>query len=58
MVFKVEGVDYSAEGIESVRQELISYRDSALEVANFGAAVVLSHTIAYLAYLKELTKDD
>lgn len=52
--FKVDGVDYSPEGIESIRQEIISLRNTALQVNNFQAAVILSHNIAYLAYLKEL----
>lgn len=55
--FKVEGVDYSPEGIESVREALVFYRDNALSANNFEASVILSHAVAYLSYLKELVNE-
>lgn len=45
---KVRGVDYSPEGVESVRQGLIQLRDAALDQGEMEWAVLLSHTIAYL----------
>ena len=50
----IEGIDYSPEGIESAREELITLRDGALEQAEFLWAVILSHAIALLADYKEL----
>ena len=57
MPFKVEGIDYTPEGIENLRQELIKYRDAALKQAAFEETVVLSHTIALLAYLIERERE-
>lgn len=51
---KVDGVDYSPEGIEELRRELARFRDEAMTQGAFGPAVVLSHAIALLAYLAEL----
>lgn len=52
---KVEGVDYSPEGIRALREDVIVYRDRALAAMPEGAemAVVLSHVIALLSYLAE-----
>ena len=60
MPTKVEGIDYSAEGIEALRQDVIKMRDTALScepVPDFHASVILSHAIALLAYLIELVKE-
>jgi hypothetical protein len=52
---QVEGIDYTPEGIESVREALVEYRSRAM--ANWPEGIemtlVLSHAIAQLAYLKE-----
>lgn len=42
------------DSVESIREELIRWRDKALDLKTFnaGAAVVLSHAIAHLARLK------
>jgi hypothetical protein len=53
---RVEGVDYSPEGINAVREELIVLRNGALEQAEFHWAVLLSHVIAYLAEYKEVVE--
>lgn len=57
---KVEGIDYSAGGIEALRIDLIKMRDTALScepVPDFSTAVILSHAIALLAYLIDLVRD-
>jgi hypothetical protein len=56
MTTKVEGIDYTPEGIEALRSDVIVYRNRALDAMPEGAemAVVLSHVLALLAYLKEL----
>lgn len=51
---RVEGVDYSPEGIEALRQELIKFRDEAMKQGAWGPVATLSHTIALLAYLVEI----
>lgn len=53
---KVEGIDYSPDGIEDIREQVIKLRDEAIEQNEFEWVVVLTHTVALLAYLKELTK--
>lgn len=54
--FKVEGVDYSPEGIEGVRLDLIGLRNDAMQHNAFGVGMMLSHVIALLAHLKELVE--
>lgn len=49
---RVDGVDYTPEGVESARTELIALRNGAL--AEFAWATLLSHVIAYLADYREL----
>jgi Zn ribbon nucleic-acid-binding protein len=53
---QVEGIDYSPEGIEELRQELIVQRGEAMKAWPEGihATVVLSHLIALLADYKEM----
>lgn len=55
----VEGVDYSPEGIESVRTELAALRESTFAQwpEAIPATLVLTHAIAQLAYLKELIEN-
>lgn len=59
MPFRVDGIDYTPEGIEALRRDVIVYRNRALDAMAEGAemAVVLSHAIALLAYLGELVKE-
>jgi hypothetical protein len=54
---QVDGVDYSPDGIEKLRQELIAHRDHALGMNEFGYAVTMSHVIALFAYLIEIRKE-
>lgn len=55
MALKVEGVDYSPNGIREVRTNVaIPLRDEALKHGEFGWAVGLSRIIALLAYLAEI----
>jgi hypothetical protein len=55
---KVEGIDYTPEGIEALRADVIKLRDSqyAHWPESIEATLVLSHAIALLAYLRELTE--
>lgn len=57
MAFKVEGIDYTPEGIAALRAELIHFRRDAMDQAAFGVVVILTHAIALLAYLKELIEE-
>ena len=54
---RVEGVDYTPEAVASAREELVEMRNIALDAANFHAAVLLSHIIAYLADYKEVMEE-
>jgi len=54
---RVDGVDYSPEAIETMRQEMIVFRDQALTQAAFGEAVALSWVIAYLAEYGDILHD-
>jgi hypothetical protein len=57
---KVEGIDYTPEGIEALRIDVIKMRDKSLScepVPDFHTSVILSHAIAMLAYLIELVKE-
>lgn len=56
---KVDGIDYSPAGIEDLRTDIIEYRNRALDAMPEGAqmAVVLSHALALLAYLKEVEEE-
>lgn len=54
---QVDGIDYSPEGIEELRQELIAHRDRALGINEFGYATLMTHNIALLAYLVEVRKE-
>lgn len=56
MPLKVDGVDYSPEGIESLRQHLTMWRDTELKLNHFQESVTLTHCIALLGYLKEVTE--
>lgn len=59
MPLKIEGIDYSPEGIEGVREALISMRADAMKQwpAGIEATLIMSHAIAQLAYLKELIEE-
>lgn len=54
--FQVEGVDYSPEGIERLRQDLTQWRGETFKQwpEAIDATVKLTHVIALLAYLVEL----
>lgn len=55
MASRVEGVEYTPEAIQDIRQNiLIPLRDSALEQNKFEWAVGLSHVIAYMADYAEI----
>jgi len=53
---RVEGVDYSPEGIMDLYAEVARFRDEALRQNEFGTAVSLSHVLALLFYLAELER--
>ena len=53
---RIEGIDYSLEGIEDIRRTVIQLRDSALEQNQFEWSVALSHAIAMLALLQDLVR--
>lgn len=56
---KVEGIDYTPEGIRELREELISYRDESMkqwpEAIPFTTAI--THTIALLSFLAEVEEE-
>lgn len=58
MPLKVDGVDYTPEGIEELREEAIKVRDVALVEGEFQGATFMTHIIALLAYLKEIVESD
>ena len=51
---RVDGVEYTPEAVESVRELVIELRNGALDANRFDYAVGLSHAIAYLGEYKEL----
>lgn len=52
---RVDGVEYTPEAVESLRQNvLIPLRDAGLDAGRFEYAVGLSHVIAYMAEYKEI----
>lgn len=53
---KVEGIDYSPEGIQEIREALISLRDGAMEQGAMEWVLVLSHAIAQLAWAMEVSR--
>ena len=55
-MFQVEGVDYSPEGVEDIRQQLVRLRDEALEQGEFHWSVILSHAIAHAAHHVEMLR--
>jgi len=59
MPLKVEGVDYTPAGINALREDLIQMRDEQFHhwPEGINATLVLSHTLALLAYLAELVQD-
>ena len=57
MANRVEGVDYSPEGVKAARADLVVLRDSALGQAEFHWAVLLSHVIAYMAEYIEVLEN-
>jgi hypothetical protein len=58
MAFEVEGVEYTPDAIENVRQYVvIPLRNEALTGDKFEFAAGLTHVLAYLSHLKELIKE-
>lgn len=53
---KVDGVDYSKEGIEQLREEMIRWRDEALGKGLADIAIVLTHVVALMHYLLHLVE--
>lgn len=51
---EVEGVEYTREAVEEIRELVIALRDGALEAERMDYAVGLSHAIAYLAEFAEV----
>lgn len=56
---KVEGIDYTGEGIRELREDVIRLRDSQFQhwPEGIDATLVLTHTVALLAYLAELQEN-
>jgi hypothetical protein len=56
----VEGIDYSPEGIETIRVALGELRDTTFAhwPEAIPATLALTHAIAQLAYLKEILEGD
>ena len=56
---KVEGIDYTPEGIATLRQAVIELRDHQFAhwPESIEATLVLSHAVALLAYLQDLTEE-
>lgn len=54
---KVEGVDYSYDGIMDIRSELTRARDAALQQNAFEWVLVFTHSIALLHLLAEVIKE-
>jgi hypothetical protein len=52
--FMIDGIDYTKEGIENVRQTLIVVRNHAMKDGDFEGVSFASHVIALLAYLIEV----
>jgi hypothetical protein len=55
---KVEGVEYSPEAVDSIRDVIIELRNAALTVPDFHRAVALSHALAYLADYREVLQHE
>lgn len=55
---KFDGMEFGPQEIVANREVLIQLRDSALKNGMFAWAVHLSHTIAILAVLAALMKED
>lgn len=53
---KSDGVDHSPAGIEAIREQIITLRNSALEKNNFTWSVILTHCVAMLADYKEMVE--
>lgn len=51
---QIDGIDYTKDGIENVRQTLIAMRVACFEAGDWDGAAFTSHVIALLAYLIEV----
>lgn len=59
MAFEVEGIDYSPEGIEALRAELVQMRDEAMKhwPESIDFTLILTHTVALLAHLADMKRE-
>jgi hypothetical protein len=57
MFARVDGIDYTPEAVEAIRDDLIKIRDEALSQSAFPVAVTLSWVIAYLAEYGDMLSD-
>jgi len=59
MPTKVDGIDYTPEGIRELRNVIIADRDAALDSMNpdFAEVVKLTHVVALLAYLADIEEE-
>lgn len=57
---KVEGVDYSPEGIEEIRKALIVYRNRSLDQwpEAIDLTVVLTHAIGLLSHYRSMMEEE
>lgn len=51
--FRVEGVDYTSNGVETLRQDLSLLRVKLLQADEFDGASMLNHAIILLHHLRE-----
>lgn len=57
--FLIAGVDYDKETAESLRQQIIDLRDTALKAGYMEWTVMLSHCVAFLAKaIEEMWKEE
>lgn len=53
----VDGVDYSVEGIEAVRAQLVELRNHAMDQAMFEWATLLTHALVLLSFMADIIKE-
>lgn len=53
---EIDGIDYTVDSIEDIRNQLIILRDEALKQNEFSWGVLLSHTIAHLADYRDIIR--
>lgn len=50
---RVDGVEYTPEAIQSIREMIIELRNAALDAERFDYGVGLSHALVYLSHYKK-----